>query len=118
MLAAPSVPPVALPRLDDDGQTVTLDLHGATVDEAVRLAEAAVVQAARYGRSSLRLIHGVSTWEGGDRRTIKGELHRLLDAGAFDRHVASTYTTEGALTFGIAPAPSPVTGRIRLNDLL
>lgn len=105
-------------RLVDDGQTVTLDLHGATVPEAVQLAEAAIVQAARHGRATVRLVHGASTSESGDRTTIRSELRRLLAAGAFARHVSSSYLMEGAMTLGIAPAPSPVRGYVRLADLL
>lgn len=108
-----------MPRLDDDGQTVTLDLHGARVDEAERLAEAAVVQAARHGRQTLRLVHGHSTsgaWS--ERRTIKMALHEMLDRGAFRSHVTQSLRGEGHLLLGLAPAPTPVRGRLRLADLL
>ena len=105
------------PRLDDDGQSVTLDLHGVRVAEAVRLAGALVVEAARRGRSTVRLIHGTSTYDAGDERTIKGALLDALDEGDYDRHVSSSYATDGALVLGISGAPHPRSGRLTLRDL-
>lgn len=109
---------MARPRLDDDGQSVTLDLHGARVDEALWLAEAAVAEAARRGRSTVRLIHGHSTTGPfGDDRTIKSELYRALDSGALGSAVTSSFRNEGSLLLGLAPSPSPLSGRLRLSDL-
>lgn len=105
------------PRLDDDGQSVTLDLHGATVDDALDLAYAVVVEAARRGRSTVRLVHGASTTDAGGARTIKLALHDALDDGAYDRHVTSEFKMDGQLVLGLAPAPSPQDGRLRLSDL-
>ena len=107
-----------VPQLKDDGQTITLDLHGARVTEAERLAEAVVIEAARHGRATVRLIHGVSTSEWGDgRRTIKSAIHEMLDDGEFQRHVASVVRGDGHVLLGIAPAPRPIPGRVRLQDL-
>lgn len=106
------------PRLEDDGQTITLDLHGARVAEAERLTEAVVIEAARHGRAIVRLIHGVSTSEWGDgRRTIKSAIHEMLDDVGFLRHVASVIREDGHVLLGIAPAPRPIPGRVRLKDL-
>ena len=118
MLAPPSGCPVVRHRLDDDGQSVTLDLHGATVHEALRLTDALIVEAARHGRSTVRLIHGSSTTgpDGGDR-TIKTALHRALEDGQFSRHVTTSFKGESTLLLGLAPSPSPVRSRLRLSDL-
>ena len=105
------------PRLDDDGRSLTLDLHGARVDEARDLAHAAVVQAARHGRATVRLVHGLSTTERGNARTIKTALLDDYQDGAFDRHVTGAVRMEGVLILSIAPAPSPRPGRLRLLDL-
>ena len=106
------------PRLEDDGHTITLDLHGARVAEAEQLAEAVVIEAARRGRATVRLIHGASTSERGDgRRTIKSAIHEMLDDGEFHRHVASVVRADGHVLLGIAPAPRPIAGRIRIRDL-
>jgi DNA-nicking Smr family endonuclease len=105
-----------MPRLDDDGRAVTLDLHGARVHEAVRLAEAAVEEAARRGRSSVRLVHGTSTADRGAERTIKGALALALDDGAFPDAVSS-FQTDGALLLGLPPDPSPDPARITLAGL-
>ncbi|MDT0632753.1 Smr/MutS family protein [Rubrivirga sp. S365] len=104
------------PRLDDDGRTVTLDLHGARVDEALGLAHAAVVEAARRGRSTVRVVHGAST-SGAGRRTIKTALHAELDAGAFAPPVTSSFRQEGAVLLGLAPDAAPLPGRLTLRDL-
>lgn len=106
-----------IPRLTDDGQTVTLDLHGARVDEAERLAMAVVAEAARHGRRTVRLVHGHSTTDGA-RRTIKTALHDLLDDGDFAPYATSHVLGDGHLLLGIAPSPSPASGRLRLADLL
>lgn len=105
------------PRLDDDGQVVTLDLHGARIAEALRLARSLVVEAARHGRTTVRLVHGSSTADRGAGRTIKSALHDALDGGDFDRHVTSDFRQDTVLILGLAPAPSPRPGRLRLADL-
>ena len=113
-------PPILLMarlRLDDDGQSLTLDLHGTRVAEALDLAHATVVEAARYGRQTVRLVHGLSTTERGAERTIKTELLDAYDDGAFDRHATGAVRMEGVLILSIAPAPTPLAGRVRLADL-
>lgn len=119
-LPAPSGPRV--PRLDDDGHAVTLDLHGARVDEAERLARAVVAEAARRGRGTLRIVHGHSTTAAdgggplGGSRTIKTALLNGLDRGAFGSDVVSALRSEGHVLLGLAPAPRPAAGRLRLGD--
>ena len=105
------------PRLDDDGTAVTLDLHGMTVDEADDLAFSVVVEAARRGRQTVRLIHGSSTFDEGAEHTIKAALYHALDAGDYDRHATSSFKMDGTLVLGLAPAPMPKSGRLRLTDL-
>lgn len=105
------------PRLDDDGQSVTLDLHGARIHDALDLATSLIVEAARHGRSTVRLVHGASTADRGADRTIKTALHDALDDGAFDQHVTSSFRQDTVLILGLAPAPSPRPGRLRLADL-
>ena len=104
------------PRLDDDGQTVTLDLHGARVDDALDLVDALVVQAARHGRTTARVVHGASTTAEG-ARTIKSALHEALDAGDFTPPVTSDFRQDGAVLLGIAPDGPPRPGRLSLRDL-
>ena len=62
-------------RLTDDGQTVRLDLHGATVEAAMRGVEAALIASTRRGRHRLDLVHGASTTDASGRQTIKRALH-------------------------------------------
>lgn len=105
------------PRLDDDGQSVTLDLHGARVADALDLAAALVDEAARRGRSTVRLVHGTSTADRGAERTIKAALTDALDRGDYDRHVSTAFRMDGVLILGLAPGPSPSADRLRLSDL-
>ena len=105
------------PRLDDDGQSVTLDLHGARVDEALALAASAAGQAARHGRRTLRLVHGLSTTEAGARRTIKTALAEAWEDGDFDRWATDAVRLDGTMILSLDPAPAPLAGRLRLADL-
>lgn len=69
-------------RLSDDGSTVTLDLHGAHIEPALRAARRAASLCAARGRHRLVLVHGTSTTRVADPRpTIKRTLHAWLDAG-------------------------------------
>ena len=105
----------AVPRLDDDGLTVTLDLHGARVDEALGLARDVVAAAAEAGRRTVRLIHGHST-TGSGARTIKSALRDEIDRGAFDAHVASELFSDGHVLLGLATSPRLAPARLRLAD--
>ena len=104
-----------MPRLDDDGQTVTLDLHGARVDEALGLARDVVSAAAGAGRRTVRVIHGHSTTASG-ARTIKSALHDEIERGAFDVHVASELFSDGHVLFGLATSVCTSSTRLRLAD--
>ena len=105
-----------MPRLDDDGRSVTLDLHGARVDEALAMVEAALAAAARLGRSTVRVVHGHST-TGSGARTIKSAVLDALDRGAFDRYVVSDLRAEGHVLLGLAVAGTPSPVRLRLADV-
>ena len=106
------------PTLHDDGVTVTLDLHGATVAEAVQLAQALIRTARRQGRQTVKLIHGRSTsstlWQ---NRTIKHELYALLEDGAFDDAIASVWRAEGHLLLALGSTETPDPAPIRLQNL-
>ena len=106
-----------MPRLEDDGQRVTLDLHGVTVDRALDIALATAIEAARRGRSTLRVVHGASSCERGAEQTIRSELRDAVEAGEFSRHVTTHVYDDGAILLGLAPAPRPVPGRIHLADV-
>lgn len=107
------------PSLDDDGQSVTLDLHGATVQEAEDLAPKVVAEAARRGRDRVRIIHGSSTSSTRYRnRTIKHALYDLLEAGVLGPGIQSDLRSDDqlllALDVSIQSDPSP----IRLREIM
>ena len=104
------------PRPTDDGSTVTLDLHGTRVDEAVRMAARLVEIARARGRMGVRLIHGTSTSDPRARnRTIKHALHDLLDEGL--PAVASDFRTESVLHLSLVPTGRTDPRPVRLADL-
>lgn len=106
------------PRLDDDGTTVTLDLHGVTVADALALAEATVQEAARHGRASVKLIHGASTSSQLYRnRSIKHTLYALLDRGRLDRYVTDAWRAEGHLLLSLGVTAATDVSRITLEDV-
>lgn len=107
------------PRLHDDGSSVTLDLHGATVDEAVALSHATVRLASRRGRASVKLIHGSSTTRRAPyRRTIKRALRERLEAGAFRPEATEAWRTEDVLVLALSVVPSSDPTPIRLRDVM
>lgn len=105
-------------QLDDDGTAVTLDLHGATVDEAVDLSLRTVRLAADRGRTRVTLIHGASTTRRGARRTIKRALHDLLDDGAFRPHATEGWRADGHLVLSLGVTTASDATPITLRDVL
>lgn len=105
------------PQLDDDGRIVTLDLHGATVEEAIDLTYRTLRLAEERGRTRLKLVHGSSTTNGGARRTIKSALHTLLDRGELGAHATNVIRSQNTLVLALdLTAPGDSTP-IRLRDV-
>lgn len=105
------------PRLNDDGHTVTLDLHGATVDDAERLIRRTVSLAAERGRSRLTVVHGASTSDARYRnRTIRHALYDLLDEGAL-ADVTDAIRLEGSCLLGLSAAPRTDPQRLSIGDI-
>ena len=106
------------PSLTDDGHTVTLDLHGATVDEALHLTRQLIYEADRRGRATVKLIHGSSTSEGRFRnRTIKSALYDALESGQFSDKVTGEWRSKNVLTLSLSLGMNPNGTRLRLLDL-
>lgn len=106
------------PHLSDDGRAVTLDLHGARVDEAERLIRRAVALAAGRGRTSLTVVHGASTSSTLYRnRTIRHALHDLLDRGALDAWVLDAVRFEGRTALALDARRAPDPERLTILDL-
>jgi DNA-nicking Smr family endonuclease len=104
------------PRLDDDGQAVTLDLHGATVAEATALALRALHLAKARGRASITFVHGSSTSYDPARRTIKRALHDLVDDGRLVGTQARRERNRLVLALDLTARRNP--RRIRLRDVM
>lgn len=107
------------PTLNDDGQTVTLDLHGASVQDAEALVLRTVREARQRGRARVRLIHGHSTSSGSQAaRTIKHALHALLDGGRLNDHVADVWRAEGHIVLALVLTTPSDPRRIQLFDVM
>ncbi len=105
-------------RLTDDLSTVTLDLHGARIDAAVRAARKAASICAARGRHRLDLVHGASTTTPADaqRPTIKRALHAWADGGG-PHGVTATMRGDSTLTlvFDLTARRDP--RRLTLRDI-
>jgi hypothetical protein len=108
-----------MPSVRDDGSVVTLDLHGATVEEALDITYRTLYLAEERGRQKVKLIHGSSTSRGGsDRRTIKRELAALVDQGSLGAHATSTMKSRDYIVLALdVTVPSDPT-RIQPQDVL
>jgi len=95
-----------------------LDLHGASVAEAIRLTTRVVRASARRGRSSVKVVHGHSTSKPGVfTQTIKRALHDLVDAGTLDDVVVHSWRAEGHLLLSLDVTQPPNPARLRLADV-
>lgn len=106
------------PRLNDNGRTVELDLHGATVEQALRIILRTVQQASVRGRYSVKIIHGSSTSSRFYRnRSIKNELDLILEAGDLDKYVSSTWKSDEYMLLSLHINLETDPRRITLNDV-
>jgi hypothetical protein len=105
------------PQIDDDGTVVTLDLHGATVNEAIDLTYRTLRLAEERGRTRLKLIHGSSTTGDGNHRTIKSALHDLLDRGELGSHATNVIRSKNSLVLALDLTATQDPTPIRLRDV-
>ena len=97
---------------------MTLDLHGASVDQAIELVRRIISRSARRGRSTLRVVHGASTSDSLARpRTIRQELYDLLDAGALSDAVVDEVRSDNHLLIGLAAGAAYDPTRLGAADL-
>lgn len=107
------------PRLTDDGQYVTLDLHGAVRHEAEPLITRVVAEAHRRGRSRVKIIHGTSTSALTHRNdTLKHRLYALLDHGTLAAYIANTLKAEGHTLLALRLTPNTDARRMSLSEFL
>lgn len=78
-----------MPKLDDTGQRLSLDLHGMRVDDAMRMVRRTVQMAHQRGRAQVDVITGASTTRTDPHAdTIKNRLTTLLQSGQMDHWIA------------------------------
>jgi len=106
------------PTVDDDGATVTLDLHGATLREAERLLKRCLRLAAARGRGTLRIIHGTSTAEKDPHRpTIKSLVTKILADEETADYIRGHFPFEGHTTVSLIPGAEDSRAPIRMTEL-
>lgn len=93
-----------------------VDLHGYSVETAMEVARSVIAEAYENGICYVRLIHGYNTSRSRtypySAPTIKEELLRLLQEGAFSRFAYSLKSGRhvrraGSITIALRPNPSP-----------
>lgn len=108
----------SVPRILDEDGRLEVDLHGLTVDDALDWSARLVREAARRGRSSIRLIHGTSTTATrSEVRTIKTALQDWLSARRPEA-VSSVWLEDASCLLGLRRWGSPDPRPIRILDLL
>lgn len=105
------------PQLEDDGKIVTLDLHGATVEEALDMTYRTLRLAEERGRSRLKLIHGSSTTTDRHSRTIKSALYDLLDQGKLGAHATNVIRSQNTLVLALDLTTTTDRTPIQLRDV-
>ena len=107
------------PVVSDDGRSIEIDLHGASVADAEFMLRRLVRMAAARGRSSIRVIHGASTSESGTGRiTIRHRLHDLLETGELGSDVIDWVAFDTTTTLALAVTAVPDPARITIHDLV
>jgi hypothetical protein len=106
-----------VPRLEDDGSTVTLDAHGLSVSDAEALILRTVRAAAGRNRVAVRVIHGGSSSDPEIRnRTIKHALEERLADGSVPG-VTGVIRDYGATVLGLPLGGRPHPARLTLRDV-
>ena len=100
------------PSVHDHGSLVEIDLHGARIDEAMRLIDNLFALAVLRGRTKLSIIHGASTF-GTGRDSIKERVYEAIDSGRWSP-TGSVVRYEGSTaialpTLGNRADPTPIT---------
>ncbi len=99
----------------DDGRSVRIDVHGCTVAAALGLIRATVSEAARKGRATVEVIHGM----GGDG-SIRAGLRRVLREGEWSDYVSGSLEIGGGgrTTIHLPLGRTPDPGRIDRKDVM
>ncbi len=104
-------------RLEDDGTTVTLDLHGLTVDDALSVTRHTLQLAEERGRATLKVIHGHSTSGMPGQRTIKTALYRELEHGFLSHYQTNHHRETGALLLSLGVSIGASSERIQTTEI-
>jgi DNA-nicking Smr family endonuclease len=108
-------------KFNDDGTTVTIDLHGCSIDDGLYIIRRTLQEAHHRGRSRVEVIHGSSTSDlHGYTRTLKNALRQGVDAGDYAEwisgHVEST--DGGRTSLWLKLGSSPNSARISESDVV
>lgn len=106
--------------LHDNGQTVTLDLHGASILDAPRFILKTIRLAAQSGRKLVWLIHGSSTSSGTYRnKSIKHVLYDMIDDGELDEYTTDEWYDDNFCILSLPISLASASTRImKLSDIM
>ena len=101
----------------DDGVRVVIDLHGCTVEAAIRIIRKTLVVAAQAGRSGVEVIHGMGSEA--SATSIRGALRTALLDGRWADIVTDHVEVGGGRTVISLPlaVQIPDSRRISLRDV-
>ncbi len=106
------------PTVTDDGHVLQLDLHGASVVEALHLTRRAITEAHHRGRSMVRLIHGKSTSQRDPyANTIKNALYEEFDQKAYGNMVTAVSKLDGVALVSLTIPQWTDPNKITIFDL-
>ncbi|NNE71929.1 MAG: Smr/MutS family protein [Rhodothermales bacterium] len=102
--------PDAPKSVTDDGRTVSIDVHGCSREEALRLIRQCVVLASARARDRVEVIHGI----GG---VIEQGLRSALSSGGLSG-VTGSVTLSGRTVISLPLSGNPDRRRIGVSDLV
>ncbi len=104
--------------LRDDGEIVSIDLHGLNIDDAISICKKGIAEAYYRGRDKIKLIHGSSTSSlQFVNSTIKYRLYDLLQESSVQKQTSFVLKYEDYCVIGLRPDFEIDRDRITILDI-
>ncbi|MCB0717846.1 MAG: Smr/MutS family protein [Bacteroidetes bacterium] len=105
------------PSLTDDGSTVTIDLHGLTVEAAVSVFARTIRLASERGRSTIKAIHGSSSTISPHDQTIRNRVREYVN-NDLESTIHARTLLDDYLIIGLPITHRTNSSRIKLTDVI